>query len=52
MTTEYNERVLDYQRIIYSNYIVEIKDDGGLQDHVKKVNIFAVTDGRFCISKQ
>ena len=34
MMTEYDERVLDYQRIDYGNYIVKMKDDEGLQDEV------------------
>ena len=34
MTTEYDERVLDYQRINYENYIVKMIDDEGLQDEV------------------
>ena len=38
MTTEYDERVLDYQKINYGNYIVKMKDDEGLQDEFKKVN--------------
>ena len=39
METEYDERVLDYQKIYYGNHIVKMKDDAGLQDEVKKVNI-------------
>ena len=31
MMTEYDERVLDYQKINYGNYIVELKDDEGLE---------------------
>ena len=38
MMTEYDERVLDYQKINYGNYIVERKGDGGLQGQVLKVN--------------
>ena len=38
MMTEYDERVLDYQKINYGNYVVKMKDDDGLEDHVKKVN--------------
>ena len=34
MMSEYDERVLDYQKINYGNYIVELKDDEGLQDEV------------------
>ena len=36
METEYDERFLDYQKINYGNYIVKMKDDDGLEDHVKK----------------
>ena len=38
MMTEYDERVLDYQKIIYGNYIVKMKDDEGFQDLVEKAN--------------
>ena len=38
MQTEYDERVLEYQKINYGNYIVKMEDDEGLQDAVKKVN--------------
>ena len=38
MQTEYDERASDYQKIIYGNYIVKMKDDGGLHDEVKKAN--------------
>ena len=38
MQTEYDERVLDYQKINYGNYIVKMKDNEGLEDEVKKVN--------------
>ena len=34
--TEYDERVLDYQKINHGNYIVKMKDDEGLEDEVKK----------------
>ena len=36
MLTEYDERVLDYQKINYGNFIVKINDDVGLQDEVRK----------------
>ena len=36
MMTEYDERVIDYQKINNGNYIVKMKDDEGLQDEVKK----------------
>ena len=38
MITEYDERVLDYQKNIYGNYIVKVNDDEGLDDEVKNVN--------------
>ena len=31
MMTEYDERILDYQKINYGNYIVKKKGDEGLQ---------------------
>ena len=36
MMTEYDERVLDYQKNNYGIYFVKLKDDEGLQDDVKK----------------
>ena len=36
MQTEYDERVLDYQKTNYGNYIVKMKDDEGLEDEVEK----------------
>ena len=50
MMTEYDERVLDYQKIIYCNYIVKLKDDEGLQDEVKKVNTMPFHLGAFVLS--
>ena len=38
MMTEYDERVLDYRKISYGNFIVKMKDDEGLEGEVKKVN--------------
>ena len=38
MMTEYDERVIDYEKVNNGNYIVKLKDDEGLQDEVKKVN--------------
>ena len=35
MMTEYDERVLDYQKIIFGNYIFKLKEDEGLED-IKK----------------
>ena len=51
MMTEYDERVLDYQRVNYGNYIVKLKDDEGLQDYVKKVNTMPLHFGAFVLSK-
>ena len=50
MMTEYDERVLDYQRINCGNYIVKMKDDEGLQDEVKKVNTMALHLSAFVLS--
>ena len=36
LIAEYDERVLDYQKIINGNYIVKRKDDARLDDEVKK----------------
>ena len=47
MQTEYDERVLDYQKINFNKYIVKIKDDEGLEDHVKKVNTMPLHLGAF-----
>ena len=38
MMTEYDKRVIDYEKINNGNYIVKLKGDEGLQDEVKKVN--------------
>ena len=40
MQTEYDERVLDYEKIKFGNYIVKMKDNEGLQDEVKKSTIY------------
>ena len=40
MMTEYDERVLDYQKINHGNYIVKMKDDEGLEDEVKKLSLY------------
>ena len=37
---KYDERVLDYQKNNYRNYIVKLKDDIGLQDEVKELTAF------------
>ena len=38
MMTEYDERVLDYQKNTYGIYIVKLKDDERIDYEVKKVN--------------
>ena len=38
MMIEYDEIVLDYQKINHGNYIVKTKDDEGLEDEIKKAN--------------
>ena len=38
MMTKFDERVLDYQKIIHGRYIVKLKEDEGIEDEVKKVN--------------
>ena len=50
MQTEYDERVLDYQRISYGNYIVKTKDDAGLEDEFKKFNTMPLHLGAFVLS--
>ena len=49
MQTEYDERVLDHQKINYGNYFVKMKDDEGLEDHVKKVNTMPLLLGAFVL---
>ena len=50
MMTEYDERVLDYQKIKYCNYIVKLEDDEGLQDELKKVDTMLLQMGSFVLS--
>ena len=50
MMTEYDERVLDYQKIIHGNFIVKMKDDEGIQDEVKKVNTLPLQLAVFILS--
>ena len=50
MMTEYDERVLDYQKINYGNYIVKMKDDEVLQDEVKKINTLPLQVAVFILS--
>ena len=48
--TEYDERVLDYQKINYGTYIVKMKDDEGLQDEVNKFNTMPLHLDAFVLS--
>ena len=48
--TEYDERVLDYQKINHGNYIVKMKDDEGLEDEVKKANTLPLQLSVFILS--
>ena len=43
LMAEYDERVLDCQKINYGNYIVKLKNDEGLRHKVKKVNTMVFT---------
>ena len=36
MMSEFDERVLDFQKFNHGNYIVKLKDDEGLEDEEKK----------------
>ena len=48
--TEYDERVLDYQKFNYENYIVKMKDDEGLEDEIKKANTIPLQLAVFILS--
>ena len=50
MLKEYDERVLDYQKINYGNYFVKMIVDEVLQDEVKKVNTMPLHLGVFVLS--
>ena len=50
MLTEYDERVLDYQKIIYRKYIVKMKNDEGLEYEVKKANTLPLQLAVFILS--
>ena len=50
MQTEYDERILDYQKNNYGNYIVKLKDDKGLQDEVKKFTTLLLQLAVFILS--
>ena len=47
---EYDERVLDYHKINHGNYIVKMKDEGGLEDEVEKANILPLQLAVFILS--
>ena len=51
MMTEFDERVLDYQKINLGNYIVKMKDVEELEDEVKKANTLPLQLAVFIISK-
>ena len=50
MITEFDERVLGYQRSIHGNHIVKMKNDEGFLDEVKKVNTMPLHLGAFVLS--
>ena len=50
MMNEYDERVLDYQKINHGNYIVKMKDDEGLEDEIKKANTLPLQLAVFILS--
>ena len=50
MMLEYDERVLDYQKINYGNYIFKMKDDEGLKDEIKKANTLPLQLAVFILS--
>ena len=50
MMTEYDERVLGYQKLFHGNYILKLKIDAGLEDEVKNVNTVPLHLGAFVLS--
>ena len=50
MQTEYDEGVRDSWKILGNNYIVEMIDDAGLEDEVKKLNTLPLHLGAFVLS--
>ena len=50
MQSEYDERVLDYQKINDGKYIVKFKDDEGIEDEKKKVNTLPLQLAVFILS--
>ena len=50
MMREYDERVTDYWKMSHGNYIVEMIDDAGLEDEVKKLSTMPLNLGVFVLS--
>ena len=50
MMIEYDESVLDYQKINHGNYIVKMKDDQGLEDEIEKCNTLPLQLAVFILS--
>ena len=50
MMSEYDERVKDFWTISHGIYIVEMNDDKGLEDEVKKLNTMPLHLGAFVLS--
>ena len=50
MMSEYDERVKDYSRISHGNFFVEMIDDKGREDEVKKINSMPLHLGAFVSS--
>ena len=48
--TEFDERVLDYQKYNHCDYLVKMKHDAGLEDQLKKVNSMPLHLGAFVLS--
>ena len=52
MLSEYDERVLDYQKFNHAKYIVKLKNDDALQDEVKRVNALPLQLAAFILSNK
>ena len=50
MMTDYDEKVLDYQKINHGKNVVKMRDDERLQDEVKNVNTMPLHLGAFVLS--
>ena len=48
--SEHDERIFDYWKISCINYIVEVIDDKGLEDEIKKLNTMPHHQGAFVLS--